>query len=94
MRRFRLLEDLQASIAADLHAGLVGWTLEVLVERRQRGRWVGRTRTNKLVFFDSPDDWRGQLVELRIEQGGPWSLRGALPSQPIQLLQPAAAHVN
>jgi len=94
MRRFRVLEDLQSSIAADIHAGLVGRTQEVLVERRQRGRWMGRTRTNKLVFFDSPRDWRGQLVELRIEHSGPWSLRGALATRPVPLLQPAAAQVN
>lgn len=76
MRRFRMLENLQASIAADIHAGLVGQTVQVLVEKRQRGRWMGRTRTNKLVFFDSPEELRGRLIEVRIERSGPWSLQG------------------
>lgn len=76
MRRFRMLENLQASIAADIRAGLVGQTAQVLVEKRQRGRWMGRTRTNKLVFFDSPEELRGRLIEVRIERSGPWSLQG------------------
>jgi tRNA-2-methylthio-N6-dimethylallyladenosine synthase len=39
-------------------------------------RWKGRTQTNKLVFFDSPDTLRGQLVPIRINWAGPWSLVG------------------
>jgi tRNA-2-methylthio-N6-dimethylallyladenosine synthase len=27
--------------------------VEILVEDRHKGRWRGRTRTNKLVFFDA-----------------------------------------
>jgi tRNA-2-methylthio-N6-dimethylallyladenosine synthase len=94
MRRFQALEDLQASIAADLHSALLGRTLEVLVERRHNGRWMGRTRTNKLVFFDSPDDWRGQLVEVRIDRAGPWSMSGDLASRAVSLPQAFAAQVH
>jgi tRNA-2-methylthio-N6-dimethylallyladenosine synthase len=75
-RRFRILEEQQAGIAARINAEYLGRTVEVLVEERQRGRWKGRTRTNKLVFFDHAVDLRGGLVPVRIVWTGPWSLRG------------------
>ncbi len=40
-RRFRLLEDLQSRIAAEINRGLLGQTVEVLVEEQHRGRWKG-----------------------------------------------------
>jgi len=76
LRRFRLLEDLQAGIAAELNGHLLGQTAEILVEEQQRGRWKGRTRTNRLAFFESSQDWRGQRVPVHIEWAGPWSLIG------------------
>ncbi len=76
LRRFRLLEDLQAGIASELNQNSLGQTVEVLVEDQPRGRWRGRTRTNRLVFFESPQDWRGQRVPVRVEWAGPWSLIG------------------
>jgi tRNA-2-methylthio-N6-dimethylallyladenosine synthase len=94
MRRFRLLEELQASIAARIHAGLVGRSLEVLVEKRHNGRWVGRSRTNKLVFFDSPQDWRGRLADVRIEHAGPWSLSGTLAPTALSIAQFASAQAG
>ena len=74
MRRFRALETLQAEIAAEINAGYQDQTVEVLVEENHRGRWKGRTRTNKLVFFDSDDELLGKLVPVRVEWTGPWSL--------------------
>jgi tRNA-2-methylthio-N6-dimethylallyladenosine synthase len=96
-RRFRALEDLQSEIAGAINARLAGQTVEVLVEEMRApagaaggdhrsgaagGRWKGRTRTNKLVFLDSPDELRGQVVPVRIEWAGPWSLVGAQVRQP------------
>jgi tRNA-2-methylthio-N6-dimethylallyladenosine synthase len=86
-RRFRVLEDLQSRIGAEINRNLLGQTVEVLVEEQHRGRWKGRTRTNRLVFFESPDEWRGRRVPVRIEWTGPWSLIGA----PVIDAQPAAA---
>ena len=76
MRRFRALEELQAQIAAEINAGYRGRTVEVVIEARHGARWKGRTRTNKLVFLDSTEDLRGQLVPVEIEWTGPWSLVG------------------
>ncbi|MEE8569239.1 MAG: tRNA (N6-isopentenyl adenosine(37)-C2)-methylthiotransferase MiaB [Anaerolineales bacterium] len=76
MYRFRVLEELQAQIAGEINTGYVGRTVNVLVEEMHKDRWKGRTRTNKLVFFKSDDSLRGQIVPVRIEWAGPWSMRG------------------
>lgn len=78
MARFRALEALQAEVAAEINAGFVGRSVEVLVEGTNRGRWKGRTRTNKLVFFESDEDLRGRLVDVHIEHATAWSMRGSL----------------
>ncbi len=82
-RRLDAVNTLQEQIVTEINAGLLGHKMEVLVEGKQRGRWRGRTRTNKLVFFEdeSDRDWRGKLAEVEITWTGPWSLRGTLPGQ-------------
>jgi tRNA-2-methylthio-N6-dimethylallyladenosine synthase len=75
-RRFRALEDLQAKIADRINARFVGITEEVLVEEKRDARWKGRTRTNKLVFFESEANHLGELVKVKIEWAGPWSMIG------------------
>jgi tRNA-2-methylthio-N6-dimethylallyladenosine synthase len=53
--------------------------VEVLVEDQHKGKWRGRTRTNKLVFFeDESADRRGQLAQVKIDKTGPWSMSGTL----------------
>lgn len=88
-RRLDAINELQEQIVAEINGTLLGQTMEVLVEEKQRGRWRGRTRTNKLVFFedDSDTDWRGQLVDVEISWTGPWSLRGTLPGQQLLNLE-------
>ena len=41
-------------------------------------RWGGRTRTNKLVFFDAPHDPTATLVKVLIDNTTPWFLEGQL----------------
>jgi len=41
-------------------------------------RWGGRTRTNKLVFFDAPYDPTGQLVKVLVDKTTPWFVEGQL----------------
>jgi tRNA-2-methylthio-N6-dimethylallyladenosine synthase len=78
MDRFRVLEDLQASIADQLNQRSVGQTLQVLVEGMHKGRWKGRTRNNRLVFFDDAGAWHGALADVHIRQATAWSLQGSL----------------
>ncbi len=78
MRRLQALEGLQAQIVGEINLRLFGQTLEVLVEENYRGKWKGRTRTNKLVFFTDPADWKGRTAQVEITQTSPWSLQGQL----------------
>ncbi|MDM8527677.1 tRNA (N6-isopentenyl adenosine(37)-C2)-methylthiotransferase MiaB [Anaerolineales bacterium HSG24] len=81
-RRLQAVNDLQEQIVTEINASLLGEMVEVLVEEKQKGRWRGRTRTNKLVFFeDDSQDWRGKLAQVEVTWTGPWSLRGTLPGQ-------------
>jgi tRNA-2-methylthio-N6-dimethylallyladenosine synthase len=76
-RRRRAVDALQERIVGEINAQLLGQTVEVLVEERHKGKWRGRTRTNKLVFFDVDDrDWTGHLARVRITRTGPWSMQG------------------
>jgi tRNA-2-methylthio-N6-dimethylallyladenosine synthase len=81
MRRFRALEDLQASVASGINARYEGRIVDVLVEEKHKDRWKGRTRTNKLVFFESPQKLRGQLVRVQVDWTGPWSMVGSLEQE-------------
>jgi tRNA-2-methylthio-N6-dimethylallyladenosine synthase len=78
MRRFRTLESLQEGILSEINTRYQDQVVEILVEEEHKGRWKGRTRTNRLVFFDHPDDQRGRLTQVRIHWTGPWSLQGTL----------------
>jgi tRNA-2-methylthio-N6-dimethylallyladenosine synthase len=79
-RRFRLLEELQTRIVADIHQGYVGKETEVLFEDQVKGRWRGRTPTNKLVFVENPDPLRGQVRNVCILRAGSWSMNGEVIS--------------
>lgn len=81
-RRFRLLEEMQAGIVAEINSGYLEETVEILIEEKVKERWKGRTATNKLVFVESQDDLRGQVLPVQITWTGPWSMQGRLmPSQ-------------
>lgn len=75
--RLRKIEGLQREIATEINARLLGKTVEVLVQGENRGKWWGRTRTGKLVFFHHNADCLGRLIEVEIEKTGPWALQGA-----------------
>ena len=77
-RRLKVIEEIQESVSAGINARLMDTTQQVLVEGRRKGRWFGRNRNDKLVFFDNPDDLKGQMVDVHIERTSPWSLQGAL----------------
>jgi tRNA-2-methylthio-N6-dimethylallyladenosine synthase len=76
--RLHKIEELQASIVGEINSELQGKVVEVLVEGSKAGKWFGRTRSNKLVFFEHIGDWLGQLAQVRIEKTSPWSLGGVV----------------
>jgi tRNA-2-methylthio-N6-dimethylallyladenosine synthase len=75
-RRRKALDQLQSDIATKLNSALLGQTVEVLVEGLRKGRWWGRTRTGRLVFFEDEVDRQGHLAQVHITWTGPWSLIG------------------
>jgi tRNA-2-methylthio-N6-dimethylallyladenosine synthase len=77
-RRLHAVEALQKEIATGINARYLGEIVEVLVEGTSKGRWFGRTRTNKLVHFGSDADLAGQLVGVQITNTQPWFLEGEL----------------
>ncbi|MFZ3070398.1 MAG: tRNA (N6-isopentenyl adenosine(37)-C2)-methylthiotransferase MiaB [Anaerolineaceae bacterium] len=78
MRRFRLLEDLQENIVGGINQAYLGQSLPVLFEYKNKGRWYGRTPTNRIVFVETEQDLLGQERDVTITWTGPWSLLGQL----------------
>ena len=83
MRRFRLLEESQEKIVGEINARYLGKQVEVLFEDKVKGRWRGRTPTNKLVFVESDDNLRGKIIPVTVTWTGPWSMQASLLKQPI-----------
>jgi tRNA-2-methylthio-N6-dimethylallyladenosine synthase len=84
--RLKKIEQLQEQVQGEINARLLGKSVEILVEGRNKGKWYGRTRTDKLVFFSSADNhaklpdvnFVGQTVIIKIDKTSPWSLQGEL----------------
>lgn len=77
-RRFRAVEQLQETISTEINATYLGRVVPVLFEGKSKTRWFGRTPTNKLVFAESAQDPRGNILDVKINWTGPWSLVGSL----------------
>jgi tRNA-2-methylthio-N6-dimethylallyladenosine synthase len=78
-RRRNALEEMQAEIVGEINSKFLGKTVQVLVEENHKGKWKGRTRKNKLVFFeDTSQDWIGRMAQVEITWTGPWSLVGRI----------------
>lgn len=75
-RRWHELDEVQVAILEEQNRALRGQTVQVLVEGVQKGRWRGRTRHGKLVFFDDVNDRRGQLVDVELDWTGPFTMIG------------------
>ena len=77
-RNQRLLE-LVNSIAARKYEAFIGRQVQILVEgpsRKNGARFTGRTRCNKIVLFDGGERHRGQLMDVKIERTGSFTLYG------------------
>jgi tRNA-2-methylthio-N6-dimethylallyladenosine synthase len=93
-RHQRLLAVINEMAMAKYHA-LVGQEVEILVEglsHRNAARYEGRTRSNKIVVFEGSPRHVGELLRLRIERAGSFTLYGN-PAI-IGLEDAAAAAVN
>lgn len=77
-RRLRI-EDLQRGIQEEANRRLADRIVEALIEEadeRRPGRWRGRTRDDRQVIVESPENLQGLLVQVRIHWAGPFTLIG------------------
>ena len=78
-RRIVTLQALQRDVQLDLHAGMVGHTVDVLADagsRRRDTELSGRTTGNTVVNFPGDASMIGTLVPVVIRRAGPNSLWG------------------
>jgi tRNA-2-methylthio-N6-dimethylallyladenosine synthase len=80
-QRFDRLETMQTQISGEINLPYQGKTVEVLVEGKKKGKWYGRTRSDKLVFFSAAGDHLGQLVDITINKTSPWALQGDIKNE-------------
>ncbi len=73
--RLKNLDEVQANILSRKNGRLLGQRMEVLVDGRNKGRWQGRTRNDKLVFFADEAERLGDLVDVEVTKTSPWSLQ-------------------
>jgi tRNA-2-methylthio-N6-dimethylallyladenosine synthase len=76
--RLHKIERLQEQVQGEINGRLMGKSVEILAEGKNKGKWYGRTRTDKLVFFSSSQDHTGQTVKIKIDKTSPWSLQGKI----------------
>jgi tRNA-2-methylthio-N6-dimethylallyladenosine synthase len=77
--RHALLLALINDIARERYARFQDATVQILVEgpsRRNPARLEGRTRCNKIVVFEGADRHIGQLMDLKIQRVGSFTLYG------------------
>lgn len=78
LRRLKALDDMQGEVLGKINEKLFGQTTEVLVEENHKGKWKGRNRNNKIVFFEDAADWKGKLAQVKVTKTSPWSMQGEL----------------
>ncbi len=77
-RNERLL-NLVNEIAARKYDAFIGRQVEILVEgpsKKNAARYTGRTRCNRIVLFDGSQRHQGQLMDVKIERTGSFTLYG------------------
>jgi tRNA-2-methylthio-N6-dimethylallyladenosine synthase len=78
-RRIVALQALQRAIQLELHAGLVGRDVEVLIDaasRRRASELSGRTSQNVVVNVPGPATWIGRTMTVHVERAGAHSVWG------------------
>ncbi|MCD6576911.1 MAG: tRNA (N6-isopentenyl adenosine(37)-C2)-methylthiotransferase MiaB [Anaerolineaceae bacterium] len=80
MRRFRIIEKLQEEISTEINHEYLGRKVPVFFEGKSKGRWRGRTPTNKLVFIEDKKNLLGKIIDVEITWTGPWSMIGITES--------------
>ncbi len=78
-RRLVQLNELQEGICGDINSGFDDSEFDVLIDGHSRGKYQGRTRTDKLVYIENSETFEtriGGFAMVRITGTSPWSLQG------------------
>jgi tRNA-2-methylthio-N6-dimethylallyladenosine synthase len=81
LKRLHSLIELQKQVSKRKNQRMVGKTFGVLVDeksRRDKGRWKGKTRTNKTVVIDAGKDILGTIPSVKIHDADSFTLFGRL----------------
>ena len=81
LNRLKRLQAKISSNAMKISKSMIGTNQKVLVEKRSKKvktQLTGRTENNRWVNFDGPENLIGQLIDLKITEALPNSLRGRL----------------
>jgi len=79
LRRLKALQETQRAITFERGKGLVGKTIDVLVDGKSKHddrEVAGRTRTNRVVNFEAPGEITGSIVDVTVTEAYQNSLRG------------------
>ncbi len=88
-RKLQRLQQLQAAIESHVRrisAARVGTVQRILVEgpsRKDAAELMGRTECNRIVNFAGPQRLTGQMIDVRITQALPHSLRGEVLTREV-----------
>ena len=85
-RRLKEIIELQEGISHEINQGLIGETVEVLVEgesRRDPDRYQGKTNGFKTTVFPKEDSEVGDLVRVKVESSTAHTLIGSMVPAPL-----------
>ena len=83
--RLKAIDDLQKDIQENLNSKLNGTIQSVLVENIKNDILEGRTKNDKIVRLSGVGNSIGEIVEVKIQKTGPWSLSGLIVN-PLEVL--------
>ena len=83
--RLKTIDDLQKDIQENLNSKLNGTIQSVLVENVKNDILEGRTKNDKIVRISGVGNSIGEIVEVKIQKTGPWSLSGLIVN-PLEVL--------
>jgi len=75
-RRDKILTEVLKQTALEKNKKYIGKTVEVLVNKTEKGFLFGKTRTYKTVKVESKKKLLGQFVKVKIIDALPWGLKG------------------
>jgi tRNA-2-methylthio-N6-dimethylallyladenosine synthase len=82
-RRWQRLHDIMEEVVHEKNRAFVGKTVEVLVERCEKGICIGNSREMKQVRFPGTPEFIGQIVPVRVNKALEWALGGELAQEKV-----------